>query len=527
MEAGFLFLIVFITVFIAFLMGANYLFIILLVIMFLIFGIILGASTGRDIIENWGERRCDLDIMMMAFLYKPESYPSSAFQFASENFNFCIGEKVSDYLKSIFAKLFEVLEKQMGVADIMGGVLNSLRDNIAQVYAPFSTMMNRFWNKFKQIGALASRIFQHIYMSMKKGAGLTVASAYLAISLQTSLMNGIDLVINIIMIVLYILIALAIIFFLPIIPVMVFVFLATAGIESAFPGRTGGMGSVFCFAPNTKVLVPGGQYKNIQEIIVGDTLIDGSTVEAVIQLPGNLEALYDLDGVYVSGRHRVWLEEKQDFISVEDHPDAIITNTKLNTLWTLITTSRIISVKGYLNYIKFADWEELPSTPYFSKAWEIIVQDMLNFNKIKKISVPKYAACIDMSMKVKTFQGGLIPLINIKRGDWVLDDNRWTKVIGTCSREVDGGIGDKGERISDGVWIQQADGGWTHPDGKLDNWKWQGVQLITESGKYRIYTADLKNSYIVRDFTEVGYDRLEESYVREDILLQKKVGTNK
>jgi hypothetical protein len=96
------------------------------------------------------------------------------------------------------------MEKQMGAADIMRNVLNSLRDGIGQVFNPFSTMMNKFWNKFKQMGALASRIFQQIYMAMKKAAGISVASIYLAISLQTSIMNGIDLVINIIMIVLYI-----------------------------------------------------------------------------------------------------------------------------------------------------------------------------------------------------------------------------------------------------------------------------------------------------------------------------------
>jgi hypothetical protein len=91
--------------------------------------------------------------------------------FASENFNFCIGAKAADYLKTIFAQLFEVMEKQMGAADIMRNVLNSLRDGIGQVFNPFSTMMNKFWNKFKQMGALASRIFQQIYMAMKKAAG--------------------------------------------------------------------------------------------------------------------------------------------------------------------------------------------------------------------------------------------------------------------------------------------------------------------------------------------------------------------
>lgn len=509
-------------------MEASHLFVILLITMLLIFGIVLGGSTRQDVMDHWSERRCDLEILFLGYLYKPESYTNSPFEFATENFNFCIGTKASDYLNTLFANLFEIMEVQMGAADIMRNVLNSLRDSVNQIYTPFSTMMNKFWNKFKQMGSLASRIFQQIYMSMKKAAGIAIASLYLAISLQTSLLNGIDLVINVIMIVLYIMLAMAIIFFLPILPVMVFVFMATAGIESAFPGKTGGMGAVFCFAPDTRVLISGGHSKKIQEIVIGDTLIDGSSVEAVIELPGASEQIYELDGVHVSGGHRVWLEQEKDFVSVKDHPDAIPTNIKLDTLWTLITSSRVIPVKGDFGSIRFADWEELPSTAQFAKAWDNIVQDMINFTGFKSTFVPKHAPCLDMSMKVRTFQGGLVALMNIKRGDWIFDGVKWTKVIGICSREVNGGIGDKGSRISDGVWVLNSDNIWRHPSKQCDKWKWQGIQLITESGKFRVYTADLKTSYIVRDFTEVGYDQLAESYVREDrLLLEKKLEATK
>ena len=288
------------------------------------------------------------------------------------------------------------------------------------------------------------------------------------------------------------------------------------------------MGAVFCFAPDTKVLISGRSYKKIQEVLIGDTLADGSTVEAVIELPGSSETLYNLEGVYVSGQHRVWLEERAEFVSVNDHPDAIITDVQLNTLWTLVTSSRQIPIKGDFGTIKFADWEELPPTPEFSEGWDKIVQDMLNYGQTESCIIPTCAPCLDTSMKVRAFQGGLTPLMNIKRGDWIFDNKGWTKVIGICRREVDGGIGDKGARMSDGVWILQSDKRWCHPSGELDNWKWQGLQLITESGKFRIYTADLTTSHIVRDFTEVGIDRLAESYVREDKLLsEKKLGADK
>jgi hypothetical protein len=496
-------------------MEALYLFIGLVLTLTIGFAILLTGSTREDVIAHWSERRCDLDILMTAYMYKPDSYKGSTTEFSSDNFNFCIGSMTTDYLNTLFAKLFETLKVQMGAADLMGSIMTTLRSSLADVFKPFSTMMAKFWNKFKQIGSLSSRVFQQLYMAMKKASGIAIASLYSAISLQAAFMNGIDLVVKIIMIVLYIMIALAIIFFLPILPVMVFVFMATAGIESAFPGRTGGMGAVFCFAPDTKVLIAGYGELYIKDIKLGQVLANGSIVEGVIEVPGSHEIIYDLYGVKVSGGHRVWSTLYQDFISVEDHNDAIPTNEKLTTLWTLVTSNREIPVKGNKGLVRFADWEELPSTATAAAAWDRIVRDMLN-SKNPGAAVPLNPPCLDMAIRIKKYQCGIVPLMSIKRGDWVEDTNGWTKVIGICRREVNGGIGEKGSRMTDGNWIQDSKYKWNHPTGESDSWKWQGIQLITESGTFNIYLSN--EPVLVRDFTEVGCMKLKESYAREDAL---------
>ena len=486
----------------------------LLVIFLLIgFGIVLGSSTRLDVMAHWSERRCDLDVMISAFMYKPDELKESSFQFAGDNFKFCVANITKDYLDTVFAKMFAALQQQMGAADIMTNVMNGLRSSLTDLFKPFSQLINRFWHKFQQIGSLSSRIFQHLYMSMKKAAGITIASMFMAISLQTSIMNGIDLVINIIMIVLYIMLALSIIFFLPLLPVMVFVIMASVGIESAFPGRTGGVGSLFCFAPNTSVLAENGAY-NIQDLKLGQKLADGSTVEAIIELPGSSETLYTIDGIYVSGGHRVWSHTDNTFISVKDHPWANRSYLAVNTVWTLITSSREIPVKGLTQSIRFADWEELPDTPVYSHAWDTIVRTFLNPNDKLLYPVPKAAPCLDVDIRVKKLQSGFVPLKTIQRGDWVLTNTGWTKVLGVCSRIVNGGIGTKGSRITDGLWIHNET--WKHPTGKMDSTNWEGMQLVTESGTFYIKRIDSDELEMVRDFTEVGYKNLLESYAMED-----------
>ena len=58
-------------------------FVAVLILMLSLFGIVLGASTRQDIMAHWSERRCDLDVMFMGFLYKPDSIKSSAITFST------------------------------------------------------------------------------------------------------------------------------------------------------------------------------------------------------------------------------------------------------------------------------------------------------------------------------------------------------------------------------------------------------------------------------------------------------------
>lgn len=511
-------------------MEARHVFAILVLFLTIGFGIILGSSTREEIKANWSEHRCDAAVMLAGFMFKPDDDKRSAFEFSADNLNFCIGSLTSDYLDTIFAKLFEVMQKQIGASSVMTNIMNSLRSGLKDIYGPFSNLMNRFWNKFQQIGSLSSRIFQHLYMAMKKAAGTAIASMYMAIALQTSFLNGIDLVIKIIMIVLYIMLAFAVIFFLPLLPVMIFVLMATGGIEGAFPGRTGGMGSIFCFAPDTPVIMANYDCP-IKDVKVGQVLSNGAVVEAVIELPGSYDPLYKIYDIYVSGGHRIWSHQAKKFISVKDHPDAVETHRKVPALWTLITSSREIPIRGTHGLVRFADWEELPDTDEYAAEWDTIARSFLNPGSARRSKVRPYVPfvppCLDKSLLVHKNQCGIIPLVNIKRGDWIKGKDGWTQVLGICEREVYGGIGLKHARITDGVWIEQENGTWQHPIGTLDDWKWQGMQLVTDSGSFYVKNQHGGDWFLVRDFTEVGYQNLSECYVREDEALEKKLGLDK
>lgn len=488
-----------------------YVFIGLILLFTVGFAIILGNSSRTDIIAHWADRRCDVDVMLTSFLYNPPDSRDSTFNFVSNNFNFCIGSKSKDYLDTLFASLFAILEKQIGAANILTDVMNVMRVQLNSIYMPFSSLMNNFFAKFKQAGALASRIFQHVYMAMKKAAATATASIFIAISLQTAFLNSLDFVINVIMIVLYIMIALAVIFFLPILPVMFFVTMAVGGIEAGFPGRTGTMGEVFCFAPNTQIILLNSTTMNIQDILLGTVLLGGQRVEAVIEVPGS-DGIYILDGVKVSGEHLV--KYNAQWITVKEHPNAERSSSQMPTLWTLITSNRKIPVKGLYGTILFSDWEELSDTPENAKEWDLIVRSVLEIPSVDVL--PTTPPCFDPTLKVIKYQSGLVPLSSIVRGDWIMGENRWTQVIGVCSRMVENCVYFHGNTITDGVWIKSK-GTWVHPIEPSAKRQWRGLNLITDSGSFKIRTATL-DIYVVRDFTEVGWQNLASTYMKERAL---------
>ena len=55
-----------------------------------IFAVLLGLSNIEEVKKNWNARRCDIDILFTAQLYKPTDDIRTGGEFAAENFNFCV-----------------------------------------------------------------------------------------------------------------------------------------------------------------------------------------------------------------------------------------------------------------------------------------------------------------------------------------------------------------------------------------------------------------------------------------------------
>ena len=449
-------------------------FVILFILAIVIFAAIELGSQISSMRDNWAEIRCQPNVMPFASMFGHDT---------AENFQFCLQQIIQENTKGTTAPFAQGM---MGFSSVLGNLMSSansfrttlasLAGGIIKIIGEFKARMTALMGRVKLTASRMKAMMYRIY-------GTMFAVMYMGISAQTGISNFGD--------------------------TFIFKFI-----------------DAFCFVADTKVVMKHGLERSIKNIRIGDILYDGSMVEAVIQCPSNKSGLYNLDGVYVSGGHRVWSYEKNDFISVKDHPEAKETSIGADILWTLITSSREIPVKGDNEIIRFADWEEMPDTLSSKKEWDDIADSMLNqrgITQLKPRVVPITPPCIDKDIMVYKFQGGLTSIHKIQIGDWIVDSvdptanhSTWTRVIGLCRRRVNGGLGARGTRITDGLWVKDTTGHWIHPRNKTaySTGAWDGYQLITTSGSFMTDIHGVQT--LVRDFTEVGITNLTKSYNMED-----------
>ena len=128
------------------------------------------------------------------------------------------------------------------------------------------------------------------------------------------------------------------------------------------PGQTvRAIGS--CFIPNTKILLKNGIIVNIQDVKLGDILMDGSRVRAIMKVDNSTdEDVYKFsqqgvgkEDIYVTGSHYVFDDYSHRYIQVKNHKDAIkVEGGYENWFSCLITNSHKIKIGNMI----FWDWED-------------------------------------------------------------------------------------------------------------------------------------------------------------------------
>jgi len=445
--------------------------------------------------------------MFAAPFLKPASDPRTAAAFATDNFAFCMKTLGQSTLQLALAPFLAVFGNQVSIGGMITQILEAIQGLLAALYAAFLSFIDPFLRRFQAVTYQAGIVTQHLRTAFQRVNTILTSFIFVGLSTMQGLENLIDTVINIILIICGIMLAIIIILFFILFPLIPLIITTLTIILAVGIGTTAAaaenMKGGFCFDPETPIVLKSGLTRPISELHIGEELANGEYVEGILVLEGSQTPLYNLQGIRVSGSHLV-KDEQGLWRAVETDPRAVPISERSPILYCLNTTNQIIPVynRQMGSVLQFRDWEEIgEEDKEGQQEWDLLIRSMLGMDLLASCS--ETFCLMSPATQLSTHNRGPICLDKVGLGDLVEDDTGvFTRVIGLVKGRI--GCGEGSDWVS--ACIQKEGGTWVRRTTTSSGPDTIGYHLITESGTFRTKQG------LFRDFTEVGADRIQDTY---------------
>jgi len=508
----------------------------LLLTIVILFGIGYAISTVErvSVMNNWTDRRCGLPIMIAAAFFKPDNDMRTSAEFAKDNFSFCMKSSIDSFLTLFMTPIHALFEKHVDAAGNAVNMVNVVRGIAQTMYNAFSSYLEQYYKKFNSTVFEMSRIVQYVRMAMQRMNAIALSLIYSGISFFRAMINAIQYIIRVVLIIcgimLVIIILLWFILF-PVIPIILaalgiivastlsFSGLISPSLSSDAQDKMGG----FCFAEGSKIS-NNGTIIPVEELKVGQDLGKKyGRVTTVIRMKGEGIPLYNLNGIYVSGSHLVQGTNSQ-WKSVMEDERAIKTEKESPVLYCFNTTTNTIPlVSTDDSIILFRDWEEIANEDETGHSmWNALIDRILNRDmpdSTLPMNLPFHCedALMGKNVLIRTRDGpvpiGHLMLRPFPEWGTILDrDGKEQTILAVIEGEIEHAT--QGTETWHTEWYEETEKRWkksrsTVPHGTQTV---RGYTLITETGEIVVWDAIQQKERIIRDYTEIGYQRIHETY---------------
>lgn len=491
--------------------------------LFALVGYVIANTERAVIMQNWPQTRCTVPVLFGASFFKPDSDSRSGGEFAMDNFEFCMKAVVHDVMEVVMAPLFAVFGKHVSMAEVMTDLMNGVRKILATIYEAFLSFIDPFLKRYNATVGQINIVTQHLRLSFQRVNAVMMGMLFSGLSIVRGFQNAIDFIIKVIMIIVGIMVALIIILFFilfPFIPVIlsvlaVIVAVAVGPVAAAASSSVG----AFCFPGTMQVALADGTTIPIKDVKPGQRLAGGGVAEATMMFDGRTTSLFVLDGIQVSGSHRV-RHGLLGWPLVKDDPRARPTSQRFDVLYCMTTSNRKIPMYSaeHNKVVWFRDWEELEADDEEGELlWNELVLKILNGTPMN----PYASGTLDEHLLGPDVQvltpGGRRRLADIQYGDELIsEDYTLCKVNGI----VEGTVSASADADADVWWSgclvrRSLVGSWERvtadcsADRSADRsadaeTQKVGRHLMTTTGSFLILAPDTHKLTAVRDYTEVG-----------------------
>jgi len=358
----------------------------LIIIIIIAFIYLAVKRNNVQIRKEWQKNKCRPEVSVLAgWINAP---PGSSFddklKYTAQNFTACnVGilesnmknftspfENAQGIIRSLFDMVKNIILKIKTLAEVLQNKLLQVISKIFGRIVPITIELQKILFKVKDT-------FMKATGALQAGFLLIVGQAYTVMTFINSLIHVcviLIVILTIITTVLFVIAALtsaipgvgqimltaaitSLVSQLTLSIPMVIVIIFVAAINNELKKRE----DMICFHPETKIKLANGEYKQMKDLNLGETLANNIEVIAVLRIKGGEKDKYykiyskELnDYIYVTGTHLIMHPKTKKFIPVEKYENSRITNSWTNEMSCLVTSNHNIPIGEFTFY----DWED-------------------------------------------------------------------------------------------------------------------------------------------------------------------------
>ena len=376
---------------------------------------------------DWPNQKCNPLIMPFAgFINKPTN--QSSFEYTANNFTTCVYDIIKFFTRLAISPYQMVLKIINAVVNEIQDAVNSLRSLFDGLRSMYSDLIGMIYSILSNISVTFLHTVIKLRDTLNKGYAVMVNALFVVfgsfLAMESFFLIIIDLITIILIAIvatLVVLIATAVIMnaIIPIGPVI-----SIPAIISAVAVGLILIGILIpviiieifllrilklsvppppkvpsCFAGNTLVKMAKGE-KQMKDIEIGEKISGGGIVTAIFKNSATGQNVYDLQGVKVTGEHRVF-HPSAKWIKVKDHPASIyLPKFAEPYVYCLNTTTKTFQIGD----TTFSDWDDIDEE----------VLEHLNRNCVEPGFLPEKFLNEDIHLYLES---GFEPLTLIKMED--------------------------------------------------------------------------------------------------------------
>ena len=337
--------------------------------------VILVATASRILSKssvlktNWDAERCKPNIMPFAGLINKPIGQTVA-EYTLSNFNYCVTNILNTgFKKASFS--YDLAGSTNGLMDVsidtdisFNMTTNWFSDIQNNVASSFSAVQNKLANSMVPVQQAVFAIqdmFQRMQAVFIAGVYTSLGNSLIIKSLISQMLKAVSKIFYLLLIVITALFiipgtqGLAIATTAIAMPLLVTTAAINLSMGKAMGVSPGKLPSIRkCFDKYTLLKMNDGTYTQIDQIKVGDVLVNSNVVTATIVLDSKHVKMYNVNGIVVSGFHKI--KHENEWISVSKYPyRRVIPTYSEPHIYCINTSNKIIKIGDF----EFLDWDEI------------------------------------------------------------------------------------------------------------------------------------------------------------------------